>query len=949
MKQKKMLKGLIGVVCVLISFCLLMQFSYAYETDGNGYCKKDDKEFNFDFYKGLFGIIEDTSNYTIVRQCGDDYSDVRDIPLYVSGKSNVSSISGDEHDGKTWLSCSGHFDLSTLIVSPSSDGDVTISLSTNEGTEVKAYSKDPNSCKLLNPSFEVSFENTSPSYHRVPVPTPNYEAYVGGQHIDCDTNTVLVNAITGERVPITNPSFEYSFCESKKRAISEGNSYDGDEVKSKKNTFKCDYTQVVTSEEQKEGEDYFTNLHSTYAVKVTESNPQKYVYHYSPNHVKEVSATCKITCQEAVDVQYGPPVVSRAGMCFEYTVRVTSRVSCGMTTPPPVPDPVPEGYCTPNPVCSHGSGTYEQGGPNDDFDACIKNCDGGKYSKKCSNKCYQQVYGSISASAKVNSTYFDSLSASKLKSSSVIFGNQLDYSNGANLCQGYYDNQNGIIKWIGTSNGGKTPGRWYCENNYRWTRHTERSCGGYGVYEKDGFFRQTKDSGYCHDGCSWNNCRGDVYLNPSYTVNGKTYSIEKDQKANEAVYQSLIDECSAKATCSTTEATFTISADVNRSGSKVTYDFPYSTKKDTITHFNNDIVASTQNNKDTTLLPDYPKQYNGLWGCYRDRSLLPGDLGTGTDRYRSTWSFPTTWMNAKTGEISYTSQCSIYTDDNCSWAPQENLFCIPGDASNVNVKYWSVYRLKEASQLGYDFSTFDGKYDRICHYSSTPRSYRVAGMTAVDESDITWNIHAKTTKFGYFDWNFNIDCFYAINDDPLCGDTCCEKGTCETPSTIKKECTVDDEPRIRPTDLEDMFPDVDGAATDSETTGRIPGYNWSGYAINNKNGSYKSNPVEYMKNLQRTAREAKSSGTAIYSTDNLDYEFILSPSTLRKMRKDGGSNNYAAFDDNGFLFNKDTGIIRYRSAKIRDLGKDNKIPDGNQIYCNNMINWNTTKCDDVHE
>ena len=34
-----------------------------------------------------------------------------------------------------------------------------------------------------------------------------------------------------------------------------------------------------------------------------------------------------------------------------------------------------------------------QGGPNEDFEACINECDGGKYTPKCSNTCYEKIYG----------------------------------------------------------------------------------------------------------------------------------------------------------------------------------------------------------------------------------------------------------------------------------------------------------------------------------------------------------------------------------------------------------------------------------------------------------------------------------------------------------------------------------------------------------------------------
>ena len=41
-----------------------------------------------------------------------------------------------------------------------------------------------------------------------------------------------------------------------------------------------------------------------------------------------------------------------------------------------------------------GSTVDNKGGPNDDFDACVSSCDGGKYTQSCINSCYNTVYGS---------------------------------------------------------------------------------------------------------------------------------------------------------------------------------------------------------------------------------------------------------------------------------------------------------------------------------------------------------------------------------------------------------------------------------------------------------------------------------------------------------------------------------------------------------------------------
>ena len=83
------------------------------------------------------------------------------------------------------------------------------------------------------------------------------------------------------------------------------------------------------------------------------------------------------------------------GFIIDYTVKVTSYVKC--TADFIAPDPTDHiKACTPSPRCESLSGTERnkpQAGPNEEFDSCIEKCDGGKYTEKCSLKCYEKVYG----------------------------------------------------------------------------------------------------------------------------------------------------------------------------------------------------------------------------------------------------------------------------------------------------------------------------------------------------------------------------------------------------------------------------------------------------------------------------------------------------------------------------------------------------------------------------
>ena len=262
-------------------------------------------------------------------------------------------------------------------------------------------------------------------------------------------------------------SFEAKFCYAKANApanhqytFENGGRYSGGYEDL---TFKCNYDlnsgKVPTDPAELEGDNYYVNKDYIYGVMTETLNLGTYQFHYSPGVVTYGNAiTCDVTCEEAVEVEYGPPVASKAGMCFEYKVRVTSRTSCNMSKAPEMP-PHDCSYCTPTPRCvSSGGGVWLQGGPNEDFDACVKACDGGKYTKTCSNKCYKKVYGTT-ANAKVSYNSANSIYATKL-----AYTGSMDDCKSINKIGCYYKS-NGEIIWESgpePSRGGE--GRWYAEH-----------------------------------------------------------------------------------------------------------------------------------------------------------------------------------------------------------------------------------------------------------------------------------------------------------------------------------------------------------------------------------------------------------------------------------------------------------------------------------------------------
>ena len=732
--------------------------------------------------------------------------------------------------------------------------------------------------------------------------------------------------------------FEKKFCEVKASAQTAGHTYDMNNSSIAnvsttaagtkfKDTFiitsdlQCAYdvndtTKVPLAPEELKGEDYFVNKQSFYAEHIQELK-KTYVRYYSPcNKTNIKTVTCKRVCAEAVIVEYGPPVAKKAGMCFEYRVRVTSRVDChadlGDFPTPPECDCT---YCTPTPICYHtnadGSQTaYRQGGPNNDYDACVQECDGGQYSKKCSNKCYKKVYANKSSND-INSELLADQMAYPCSGEG-----SLDQCKSMNS-DGCYYRYGSSVRWSDTA--GAVGGRWYRENSW--------GIGGHHyVPDGEGFFRAKTANGLCHDDCSWeHNCRSDQYLNPNVG--------HKDCELNNEKWKNLIKECNQQATCNTTTAYYTIGAGYNdteiifpRGATDKITDGDYTKGK---------TKTTTASQEKSTLLPYFPEpesEHNGIKGCYNhDRD---GNAATEPEierLYRTTWGFPATWMNAKTGEISYDSQ-----DGQTGWGKFSKKFCIPFDQKGVNSDWWNLFYNKHMGELGVMTVTLP-EVQGECVSGGGSTVITPKPNPSIEK----WNINAHTRKFGWFEWNFDIKCFYATNPKPLSSTDCVDCNNNDTKCDPQK-----DNVRVRSVDLENMFPASDGSALASpDTTGRTPGFNWSQYATQTKNvnETFQSEPAKLISYIQNTGYKIYDDAT--YRDKYLDYKFVLTPSVIRSMRgKNDGSDatgNYTGFAESGFFLDEN-GVQRYYSSKIRSLNNtDSLVPDKKWLKCNNLGDYRT--------
>ena len=713
-------------------------------------------------------------------------------------------------------------------------------------------------------------------------------------------------------------------------------------------TLKCAYDRVKTGAhdviktytneygETIQSTEYYLNKDYYYSYATTVDGEVKYVYNFAPGHtVTDTQQACERTCEEAVKVEYGPPIASKAGLCFEYKVKVTSYVKCTSKVIAKEPEKF-DSYCNPAPICYSKRGTLrdlEQAGPKEEFDSCISSCDGGKYTEKCSVKCYNEVYGKenpklainyedavLSRTAMVTDTSLYSQAqcmkdnAEKYFGCYVYNGNEIEWLSDLNYDVETVDGKDEVVKKDTAWNRRYALGRWYIDRVYKKNDGTYRTewdpyanyvrgrTSGYKITgikakckddsekcddsdsyiaDEHGVYRANRNGSLCGDICHWryvgdaehlagnttglckktlNSVKENDYLNPG--------TLEKDAIANQKAYEDAVRSCIGTATCSEHTAEFSISLTYDTTTNEVkkqnTVTFPYNTGPDTLT-------ANKDNN-----IADKSRSILSYTGCYANKNAA--------NNYMTEWSFPGTYIHNKTGEISFKRP-----DVTDGWYYDDKKFCMPLDADSVNVKWWEWYKLVNT-----------------CYTCSEIES-ELAGKTGTSNG---YNISAKAKKFGYFGWNFDINCFYGLRNE-MCN---VNKDGCCAPAT--KESNGVSNYTFRSVATNNLFPNAK-AENVIDPDKRDIGFNWTSKALSMKNDDYVVDPVKLIEHIENGA-------AGLYSNDstNLDYQFYLTPATLAKIKSYNNNNDYASWNGTVDLVN---GIKVYQSNLFRNVGSHTKV------------------------
>ena len=266
---------------------------------------------------------------------------------------------------------------------------------------------------------------------------------------------------------------------------------------------------------------------------------------------------------------------------------------------------------------------------------------------------------------------------------------------------------------------------------------------------------------------------------------------------------------------------------------------------------------------------------NGINGtCYGK------DNASYWQHYKTTITFPGTWINLKSGKRIFGEPSSIEKD---YLREKENYYCTGYDYKPVNETWW------------------DWKVNNVGDIQNI----------TVEKPD---NIKAKIENFGKYNWSLNLNCFYGLSNEvtKCVGPTCkpsCSGGECST--TIKNI-------KMRAVDQQDLFA---GRSNDKV------GFNWTSAAqdqvaltASNSNAkSYGVDPGKYAEILQKQAKnnsEIAYSGTA-------DYSLHLTRDNITELRKYVKENGYTSYQgDGGNPYREVEGIeLYFYTSGILDKAK----------------------------
>lgn len=378
----------------------------------------------------------------------------------------------------------------------------------------------------------------------------------------------------------------------------------------------------------------------------------------------------------------------------------------------------------------------------------------------------------------------------------------------------------------------------------------------------NGILRQYSKRFKCNETCHYAGCSADS------ATSSKDYS--EDLVDDLGKISDALKECSVTSACDTTEETsdFYINVNTKKGKNNESVDTKingYNKIKDVnnnVTNVGNCPTSSCEKqSKPTMFVPLVNGNGNGILGlCYDNITKNP--------HYQTTITFPGSWINLKTGDVSYNCQ------ELCTNRKKDQYYCTPYNSNDVNEE-WAKWAIN-----GYDSSKYPSNF--------TPE-YNITSCLG-GKLDDNGNCVEDGNGFGKYNWTVGFSCFYAsysktiIIDDVKCyKNDSGEETECVDDTGKKlpegKSTKLQDSYDIRVSDNASIFPQKNGK-------NRLRGYNWGSQAMLRSKDQTIQNTLEstgYGVDPVKYSRKVMEKGQDVYD-DTAEVVITLSQSQMSDLK-----------------------------------------------------------------
>ncbi len=365
------------------------------------------------------------------------------------------------------------------------------------------------------------------------------------------------------------------------------------------------------------------------------------------------------------------------------------------------------------------------------------------------------------------------------------------------------------------------------------------------IFKDNGTKRQYNDQYQCPEKCGFSGCEStDIMSDKDYQ---DYYNNTKEIKK----IISDLKECNSQAKCNSEsqKAEFEISIDNKRKDKTTTVT---NNASNNVAPSTGATTSSTEGNStSTTVTTDGTTENGGSLtmfvpedGDTSGKSILGYcyDRRTPSPHHKTTITFPGSWINLKTGSVTYFDK----TTDKTYYA-KDQYFCTAYDSEDVNADWWK---------------------------------WKMEGTGTAKANE--YNINSSIKQFGKYYWDVSFSCFYGLYN---------KTGPSTEPSD---ENTKINNYSFKIINLQNAENNLKGKS------GKL-GYNWTSAAqiknITNTSAeaqSYAINPEEYLSTLKNEKYDDNDK-------NSFDYYFELTDEDLSNIRNENKNRTYSSyngFDDN---------------------------------------------------